>query len=40
MKGNLENLGHWPLNSYDKNYLTDFDFKNVFFLTNIILCPT
>ena len=31
MKGNLENLGHWPLNSYDKNYLTEFDFKNVLF---------
>ena len=31
MKGNLENLGYWPLNSYDENYLTDFDFKNVFF---------
>ena len=31
MKGNLENLGNWPLSSNDKNYLTDFDFKNVLF---------
>ena len=31
MKGNLENLGYWPLNSYDENYLTDFDFKSVLF---------
>ena len=31
MKGNLKNLGNWPLSSNDKNYLTDFDFKNVLF---------